>query len=138
MANQNTPNKATTGKKRQKGTRPQIGGSAVPGARSTQPKQMPTSNNPQEQQLASYNREMRRRMEKIGAGPAAEENRLEKMREKRKRKLDLKKQRAAEEQERLRRQLAPKRARLDRKVYYFIFGTLLLIVLIIVLFLLFR
>lgn len=49
-----------------KGNRPQIGGTAVTGAKSTQPKQTSNSNNPQQQELENSNRAMRRRMEQLG------------------------------------------------------------------------
>ena len=49
--------------------RPRVGGTATPGAKSTQPKEISTSN-PQQQQADSYNRTMRRRMEHLGTGPS--------------------------------------------------------------------
>jgi hypothetical protein len=56
-----------------KGSRPQIGGTAVPGAKSTQPKVVSNTNNPQQQEKESANRMMRRRMEHLGTGPQAPE-----------------------------------------------------------------
>lgn len=55
-----------------KNKRPQIGGTAVTGAKSTQPKQGSGSNNPQQQEYEMSNRLMRRRMQQMGAGPSAE------------------------------------------------------------------
>src|SRR5690242_13018544 len=61
------------GKQRGKNRRPAIGGTAVPGAKSTQPKEMPASQNPNAQQQAEmYNRDMRRRMQHMGTGPYSE------------------------------------------------------------------
>ncbi len=77
VANTNIP-KATEAKKpatapvqsRQSGksNRPRVGGTATPGAKSTQPREVNTTN-PQQQQAESYNRTMRRRMEHLGTGP---------------------------------------------------------------------
>jgi hypothetical protein len=51
--------------KKNKGNRAAIGGSAASGAKSTQPKQYTENAPAQQQQLESYNREMRRRMERL-------------------------------------------------------------------------
>src|SRR6476660_1716640 len=53
--------------KKNKGNRAAIGGSAASGAKSTQPKQYTENAPPQQQQLESYNREMRRRMERLNS-----------------------------------------------------------------------
>src|SRR5438105_661558 len=65
----NTP-KDTANKSGQSGksNRSRVGGTAIPGAKSTQPKEV-TTTNPQQQQAESYNRTMRRRMEHLGTGP---------------------------------------------------------------------
>src|SRR5205823_969157 len=70
------------GKQPSKSNRPAIGGTAVTGAKSTQPKEMKAAN-PAEQQLESYNRTMRRRMEHLGTGPAEGGNALQEQRQKR-------------------------------------------------------
>src|SRR5205085_2588094 len=62
---------AYRGKQSGKDRKPEIGGTAVTGAKSTQPKEI-TSTNPQQQQAESYNRQMRRRMEHMGTGPYTE------------------------------------------------------------------
>src|SRR5438067_10265090 len=67
-----SPRKARTG---DKGGKPRIGGTAVPGAKSTMPKPPPTSNDPNQQQVESSNRTMRRRMQQLKTGPYAEQER---------------------------------------------------------------
>src|SRR6266849_594638 len=68
----NAPKSAepTTNRAKQGGgnRKPEVGGTAVTGAKSTQPKET-TSTNPAQQQAESYNRQMRRRMEHLGTGP---------------------------------------------------------------------
>ena len=90
---------ASTSRKKgsgKKNNRPQVGGTAVPGAKSTQPRPVSTSSNPQQQEIDSYNRTMRRRMENIGAGPYAAENRKVKTpQERRKEKIERLKQKRA-------------------------------------------
>src|SRR5690242_13081102 len=79
---------------KKKGQRPPIGGTAVAGAKSTQPKQISTTNNPQQQEMESYNRTMRRRMQRMGMGPYANEPKKAKtLQEKRKEKMERLKQR---------------------------------------------
>ena len=61
----------TRGKQSAKSQKPAMGGTAVQGAKSTQPKETSTAS-PTQQQAESYNREMRRRMEHMGMGPYGE------------------------------------------------------------------
>src|SRR5437763_16144723 len=61
-----TPAIASKKKSLGKDTRPRVGGTAVQGAKSTQPKPAPASNDPNQQQMESSNRTMRRRMEQMG------------------------------------------------------------------------
>lgn len=75
-----------------KGNRPQIGGTAIPGAKSTQPKEASTTNNPQQQQAESYNRTMRRRMEHMGTAPGQ----ANPMQDKRKKRLEKRRKRIEE------------------------------------------
>lgn len=91
----NPNSSSNTGKSKQagKGNKPFVGGSAVPGAKSTQPKVI-TSNNPQQQQAESYNRVMRRRMQKMGTGPYNDT--ASTMQEQRKKRIERKKQRSEE------------------------------------------
>src|ERR1700730_7217510 len=74
-----TPNTGSTqaaparGKQSGKNRRPTVGGTAITGAKSTRPKEMPTSQTPNaEQQAETYNRDMRRRMQHMGTGPYSE------------------------------------------------------------------
>jgi hypothetical protein len=73
-----------------------IGGTAVHGAKSTLPRQAEASNNPQQQEIDSYNRTMRRRMQQLNAGPYSGENRkIKTPQERRKEKIErIKKKRA--------------------------------------------
>lgn len=81
------------GKPAGKGNRPVVGGSAVVGAKSTQPRET-TSTNPQQQQAESYNRVMRRRMQKMGTGPYNDTANT--MQEQRKKRVERKKRRTEE------------------------------------------
>src|SRR2546428_4168070 len=62
-----------TAKSKQSGKslKPTIGGTALSGAKSTQPKEI-KSTSPSQQEAESYNRETRRRMQHMGMGPYAE------------------------------------------------------------------
>src|SRR5947209_16446654 len=85
----NTPKETINkGKQSGKSNRSRVGGTAVPGARSTQPREINTSN-PQQQQAESYNRTMRRRMEHLGTGPSE----VSPMQEQRKKRLEKRKKR---------------------------------------------
>ena len=86
--------KKQTGKKH---SRPRVGGTAVVGAKSTLPKQVEVSNNPQQQEIDSYNRTMRRRMQHLNAGPYAEHRKVKTPQERRKEKIERIKQRRAEQ-----------------------------------------
>jgi hypothetical protein len=61
-------NAAGKNKQGNKARKPAIGGTAVTGARSTIPKEIPTSG-PAQDRPERYNRETRRRMEQMGTGP---------------------------------------------------------------------
>lgn len=62
----NSAQKLTDTRKSGKSSRSAIGGTAVTGARSTQPRQLSENAGQQQQQMESYNRDMRRRMERMG------------------------------------------------------------------------
>lgn len=97
-----------------KQNRARIGGSATPGAKSTQSKEVSSTNNPQQQEIESYNRTMRRRMEQIGAGPYSAENRKVKTPlERRKEKMDRIKQKRAEQVASVRKTLPGGRIKTD-------------------------
>ena len=135
-----SPTTSSTGKKssRERGkndNRPRVGGTAVTGAKSTLPKQISDTNNPQQQQQESYNREMRRRMERMGIGPQDSEDQmkeLQKRRDKRKRNLERKKQRFEEQRQAVRRSSPISKITLGRKNLYFIIGAAAIVIILIV------
>lgn len=127
-----TPGASSKGKQGGKNRRPTVGGTAVPGAKSTRPKEMPTSQNPNaEQQAETYNRDMRRRMQHMGTGPYSEpapvparKRALKRVEERKKRQEEVKKNVISK---------GPSTdIRLGRRNTYFVLGTLVLVVLIIV------
>lgn len=133
-----TPNTGSTqaaparGKQSGKNRRPTIGGTAVSGAKSTRPKEMPSSQNPNAQEQAeTYSRDMRRRMQHMGTGPYSEpapsparkkvQKRVE---ERKKRQQDVKKNVISK---------GPSTdIKLGRRNTYFVLGTIAFVVLIIV------
>jgi hypothetical protein len=117
-----------TAKRKNKNNRPQIGGTAVAGAKSTQPRQVSQSNDPNKQQAESYNRTMRRRMEHIGTGPQTQENRIEKARNQRQKRIERAKERRAAAQKELNKSMGGFR----RKNLYLYLGTAAVIVILIV------
>lgn len=123
---------ASKRRSRGKGNRPQIGGTAVSSAKSVQPRATAESKDPNQQQIESYNRTMRRRMEHIGAGPYAQEQRVETMKKKRQKKLETQKERRVEAQQELKQSM---RGFGKRNLSLFL-GTIGVIVLIIIIFLL--
>ncbi len=144
MANENTSNtqKPTTNtnntgnvapataKRKNKNNRPQVGGTAVTGAKSTQPRQIPQTSDPNKQQAESYNRTMRRRMEHIGTGPQAQENRVEKARTQRQKRIERAKERRTVAQKELKKSMGG----IGRKNLYLFLGTVAVIVILIVVF----
>ncbi len=131
-----TSSTTAASRKRSKGraVRSQVGGTAIPGAKSTLPKQTPEApKNSQQEQAESYNRTMRRRMQQMGTGPYAEgakPNALEKRRARQKERL--------EESRQILRKAAPGGIKLGRRNTLFFVGTAALVVLIIVVFVLLR
>jgi hypothetical protein len=109
--------------------RPRVGGTALPGARSTQPKEISTSN-PQQQQADSYNRTMRRRMEQLGTGP----NQGNTAQDQRKKRLEKRRKRIEERREEVRKVAAtgPRKITIGRRNTYFLIAVAVLIVAIIV------
>src|SRR5579883_2248662 len=83
------PSQKRSGKRSGKHRQPAIGGSAVPGAKSTQPKELSTAA-PANQQAEYYNREMRRRMQQMGTGPYADRMALDPRERRRKRQEKIK------------------------------------------------
>jgi hypothetical protein len=114
-----------------------VGGSAVPGAKSTQPKQALASN-PREQQAETYNRQMRRRMEHLGTGAYDEGSKMQKAQQQRKKRIERKKQRLEEQRQEVRKAIPRGGIKLGRSTLYFILGTAILIILVIALFIIIR
>lgn len=118
--------------------RPKIGGTAVPGARSTLPREIPTTSNPQQQQAESYNRVMRRRMDNMGLGASAENDRMQTLQQQRKKRIERKKQLLEERREELKKSLPAGSFKLGPKVLYPLIGAVVLIIALIVYFLIFK
>ena len=124
------------GKASSKNRKPVIGGTAVQGAKSTQPKEIKATS-PTQQEAESYNREMRRRMQHMGTGPYGASP-TDAVRDRRQKRIDKRKQ----QQEEVKKTVVTKGPstdiKLGRKNTYFVLGTLLLIVLAIVIALIIR
>jgi hypothetical protein len=118
------------GRDDEKGSKSRVGGTARPGAKSTQPKQPSASNNPQQQQIESYNREMRRRMQRMGAGPYGQEQRMRSIQEKRNKRVERRKRRIEERREEARKASIGK-VSIGRKTLYFVLAVAAIIILLI-------
>jgi hypothetical protein len=121
-----------------KGNKARIGGTAVPGAKSTAPKPVPTTNNASQQQAESYNRDMRRRMQHMGTGPYNENQKATSPQERRKKNIERKKQRLEERREHFRKSTPTGKITLGRRNLYFIIGAVALVVLLVIVFLVLR
>lgn len=130
------PSSQGKGKQVSKSRQRAVGGTAVTGAKSTQPKELSTGT-PANQQAEYYNREMRRRMKHMGTGPYSERATVD-PRERRKKRLE----RLKERQERVRQMVdakGPSRdIKLGRRNTYFLIGIAVVIVLLFVVFLIVR
>src|SRR5579875_1473156 len=127
----NPPSSAGSRKKgKSKNARPQIGGTAVAGAKSTLPKPPPQSNDPAKQQMESYNRVMRRRMEHIGAGPQSQEERMAKLRNRRQKRMERNQERRAQAQQELKQKMPD----FNRRNLYFFLAVAALVGIIIIVF----
>lgn len=133
---------STEGKKsaarKRKEEKARAGGTAVPGAKSTLPKPPPTSSDPNQQQIESYNRTMRRRMQQMGTGPYSGQQRMETIQNQRQKRIARRKQRLEERRADLRKAIPGGKVRLDRRVTYFMIATIVLIVLVIAVFVILR
>jgi hypothetical protein len=111
-----------------KSNKSRVGGTAVQGAKSMQPKQM-TSNNPQQQQVESYNRQMRRRMEHMGTSPTQNSGM-----ERNRKRMAKRQQRIEERRAEVKKVAAsgPRDIRLGRNVIYFLIAVGVIIVALIV------
>ena len=131
----------STGKRRDKGksNKPRIGGTAIPGAKSTQPKQITSTNNQSQQQTESSNRTMRRRMEQLGTGPASEEDRGKTLQDRRRKQIDRRKEKLEERRAQLRKSMpGGGKLTLGRRNTFFIIAVVVIVVLLIVGFILLR
>lgn len=120
-----------------KGNKSRVGGTAIPGAKSTLPKPLPTGNNAAKQEAESYNRNMRRRMQHLGTNPN-DNQKVNTAQEQRRKRIERRKQRIEEERARLRRSTPGGKITLGRRSLYFIIGVTVLIVLVIVIFVVLR
>jgi cobalamin biosynthesis Mg chelatase CobN len=129
---------SATDKSKQSGKnrKPAIGGTAVTGAKSTQPREVKAAT-PAEQQAENYNRETRRRMQHMGTGPYSQ-NASQGLRDRRQKRLDKKKRR----QEEVRKEVVSRgpstNIRLGSRNTYFLVGTVAIILLIIIIALIVR
>lgn len=120
---------ANRSKQGAKSSRPRVGGTALPGAKSTKPKEI-TATNPQEQQAESYNRDMRRRMQHLGTGPGQSSN----VQDQRQKRLDKRKRRLDERRQEAKKVAAtgPRNISLGRRNTYFLIAVVALIILVII------
>jgi hypothetical protein len=121
-----------------KGNRAQIGGTALPGAKSTLSKPVSTSNNPQQQQLETSNRSTRRRMEHLGTSPQSQEP-TKTVQDRRKEHRERVKERQQAQVSAVKRSLPGGKLATDTsRVYYLIGGVAIAIIALIVLFIILR
>jgi len=113
-----------------------IGGTAVQGAKSTQPKEIKATS-PTQQEAESYNREMRRRMQHMGTGPYGA-GPTDAVRDRRQKRIDKRKQQQPEVKQTVVSKGRSTVIKLGRKNTYFVLGTLALIILVIVIALIIR
>jgi len=121
----------TKDKQSAKTQKPAMGGTAVQGAKSTQPKEIKPAS-PTQQQAESYNREMRRRMEHMGMGPYGESP-AESVRGRRQKRIERRKK----QQEEVKKTVVTKgpstNIKLGRKNTYFLLTMVAIVALIIIL-----
>lgn len=104
-----------------------------------QPKPSPASvKDPNQQQMLSYNRDMRRRMENLGTGPAGPDERMEKMRNKRNKRIERRKQRLDERKQQALKAVPKSSVRLNLKNFLFPITVVAVLLLLIVLFIILR
>lgn len=107
-----------------KSNKSRVGGTAIQGAKSMQPKQI-TSNDPQQQQVESYNRQMRRRMDHMGTSPSQNAGM-----ERNRKRMAKRKQRIEERRAEVKKVAAtgPRDIRIGRNVIYFLIAVGVIIV----------
>src|SRR3989442_8858077 len=121
--------KPTTDKGKQsvKSNKSRIGGTATPGAKSTQPREVKATS-PTQQQAESYNRDMRRRMQHLGTGPYGE-NPAAAAQEKRQKRIKRRRERIEERKQEAKKAIGPGfRTTLGRRNTYFLIAVVALIV----------
>jgi hypothetical protein len=126
----------TKDKQSSKSHKPVIGGTAIPGAKSTQPKEINTTS-PTQQETESYNREMRRRMQHMGTGPYGG-SQTDALRNRRQKRIDKRKERQEEVKKTVIAKGPSTNIKLGRKNTYFVLGTIAFLVLLIVITLIIR
>jgi hypothetical protein len=127
-----TQGSSARGKQQGKNRKSTVGGTAVPGARSTLPKEMPQSQTPNAQQQAeTYNRDMRRRMQHMGTGPYSEPAPVP-ARKKAQKRIEERKKRQEEVKKTVVTKGPSTNIKLGRRNTYFVLGTLAFVILVIV------
>lgn len=122
------PSRSSAGK----GDKRRVGGTAVAGAKSTQPREVNPAS-PAQQQAEGYNRDTRRRMQHLGTGPYGEDPVLA-AQEKRQKRTDRKKKRVEERQQEAKKAIGSRfKVSLGRKNTYFLIAVVAIIVIVIVL-----
>jgi len=127
---------ASINKQGGKSSKSTIGGTAVRGAKSTQPKEIKAPS-PTQQETESYNREMRRRMQHMGTGPYGG-NQTDVVRNRRKKRIDKRKQQQEEVKKTVIAKGPSTDIKLGRKNTYFVLGLIAFLVLLIVITLIIR
>jgi uncharacterized membrane protein len=127
-----TPKDSTSANKAKqsaKSNQARVGGTAVQGAKSTQPKEI-TTTNPQQQQAESYNRDMRRRMQHLGTGPTQGST----VQDQRQKRLEKRKKRVEERRQEVKKVAAtgPRNISLGRRNTYFLIAVVVVIILVII------
>ncbi len=121
-----------------KAARSAVGGTAIPGAKSTIPKTISETSNPQQQQHESYNRDMRRRMTRMGQG-GDQEDRAHSVQNQRKKRMERLKERRQQQLAEIKKSLPGGKIDTNpRRVYYMIAAVALLVIVVIAVFALLR
>ncbi len=124
--------KSTTdkGKQSAKTNKQRIGGTAVSGAKSTQPREVKATSSAQ-QQAESYNRDMRRRMQHLGTGPYGEDP-IAAAQEKRKKRIERRKMHIEERRQEAKKAIGPGfKPTLGRRNTYFLIAMAAIIIIVI-------
>lgn len=120
-----------------KGSRRVVGGTAIPGAKSTQPRAVAEASNAQQQQYDSYNRDMRRRMDRMGHDN--DQNRTQPALTQRQKRMNRLKERREQQLAQIKKSLPG--GKIDtstRRVYYMIAVVAVIVILVIAVFAILR